>query len=337
MRYGVIFPGCGVAYLGNERSILSEYSSDLAKLLLRAKKVVDIHEDLFSAACNDISQNELQSQYGTYIYSCAMSNLLRERNVDTACCAGYSMGMYAALFHAESVSFEDGIQILHHQYKLMQAAARDLKFGLGVVIGLPYGDVRKIISLQTNAVEMINVNNKLNTVIAGKNTQVAKILQIARKQGAIKAVLLPLSLPYHTRFMTNATIEYKRILKRYVADADADGDYKQLLNRIEINEPKKVIISAIDQKALTTRNEVVDALTDNLSKNINWMKTMQLMVDAGITRFVECGPGKSLTTMGRFIEGNFRIYNMSSISKLFGSSERRDWAMPLVPTIPAYA
>jgi len=315
MKNGVIFPGCGVAYLGNEKDTLLGHSKDLEELYLKAKQVVDIDEALFNTNGNGMPQDELQSQYLTYLYSCATADLLKKKNLETACCAGYSMGVYAALYHAGSISFEDGLRILNHQYRLMQKAAGDERFSIGAIIGLAPGAVEKMIFTQFNTVELINVNNKLSTVVAGPKVDVSEILAFAKSEGALKTMLLPVSLPYHTRFMVEATRQYKCILNRYLADADhvAKTDPEQ----IAIKKPKMMIISAINQKDLTTPEEIVDLLTSNLSMNINWMKTMESMLALGVSEFVECGPGKSLSIMSRFIQGDFRVYNFSNLAGLF--------------------
>ena len=83
MKYGIIFPGCGVAYLGNEKDTLLSHSKDLERLFSKAKQVVDLDEAHYNTNGNCTPTDELQSQYLTYLYSCATAELLKKKNIET--------------------------------------------------------------------------------------------------------------------------------------------------------------------------------------------------------------------------------------------------------------
>ncbi len=296
-----IFPAFGCRYLGNERDILNGMSGDLDELTSRAKTAValDMHEFM---ACGDGNfTRELQSQYAVYIYSCALSNTLKRSGLHTDFVAGYSMGLYAALFHAESIIFEQGLDLITRAYDGIRSVTADLQFGVGVISGLSQADVRNLIDGHHD-IEIINVNNRHNLLISGYESSVKKILSLAREQGALNNKYLTFHSPYHSRFMDRAAKEFR-----------------EYCSTMTIYDPLYPVISTVDRREITSWQDVSRDLSDNINRNINWLETMNFMIGAGVDAFVECGPGKSLYRMAKFIDGNFDVYNLNNLHDLLDS------------------
>jgi len=89
-----------------------------------------------------------------------------------------------------------------------------------------------------------------------------------------------------------------------------------IADEIELNKPKYNIISSIDQRLLDSPKEISSELTDNLFRRINWMDSFDKMLMTGTKRFVECGAGKSLQRISRFIPGDFKVYPMNKVVQL---------------------
>jgi [acyl-carrier-protein] S-malonyltransferase len=304
-KYGVLFPGCGVKFLGNETEQLGSSNHVLDDLLSRAESVSDFNPSVFINCNKGEFTDELQAQFATYIYSCAMSCTLKNDGILTRCTAGYSMGLYAALFHVESINFEDGIRLIGHAYRCMRNQLQSEKFGVAVVVGLTDDVLNTIIRNCQSNLEIINVNSQVSLVIAGHEKEVLMVMAMALEEGALRVSQLPLSTPYHSTLVSSAVNEFSNIFPD-----------------ISIVSPAYPIISCTRQNLLKTEIDVKNALTENIGGSINWLKTMEKMIADDIKLFFECGPGDSLTRVCKFIDGDYTIKNMSRYRDIVGHSPK---------------
>jgi len=300
-KTAAIFPAFGCKYLGSEKEILNEVSDDLRELLSRAEAAVDFDRVEFERRSSGDFEDELQSQYAAYIISCAQSNILKRSGIRIDYAAGYSMGLYAALFHAESVTFEQGLDLITVAYEMIRGAATGLDFGTGVISGLDNDDLRSIVSRRKD-LEIINVNNRHSFLIAGFSSSVTRALKAAKKMGALNTKFLDLKLPYHSTAMRDVSREFYRYC-----------------SGLRIYDPACCIISTVDAREITAWEEVLGDLADNIYRNINWLAAMERMVAARVDAFVECGPGKSLYRISQFIEGGFSVYHLAMLQELLAS------------------
>ncbi len=302
-KIAAIFPAFGCKYLGNEREALHNYPDVLPDLVSRAESTIDFDARAFMSCIDGNFLNELQSQYAAYLYSAAFSHIIKNSGIRTHFAAGYSMGLYAALYHAESITFERGLELINAAYQHIIVEAQKLRFGTGVISGLDLGDVMNIVDNYKD-LEVININNKLSFLIAGYEESVKKALLDARAQGALNAKLLAFISPYHSRFMEGAA-----------------QNMRKYLGSIKIKDPACSIVSTIDQREITTESGVINDLADNICRNINWLDTMTAMIAKGVHTFIECGPGKSLYKISRFMEGRFDVYTTHNLDKFISARE----------------
>jgi [acyl-carrier-protein] S-malonyltransferase len=113
--------------------------------------------------------------------------------------------------------------------------------------------------------------------------------------------MLPIILPYHSRFM-----------------AKASDKIRTFMEGVSIQPPSVPIVSCVNQKVLSTAQDIRDELRCNVSDKINWLKTMQRMLELGVNLFVECGMSKSLTQLAKFIGGEYTVINITNVSKRLG-------------------
>ena len=300
-NYGILFPGCGVKFLGNETELLVSSNHVLNDLLSRAESISDFDSSVFINCKNGEFSDELQAQFATYIYSCVMSCALKNDGILTRCTAGYSMGLYAALFHVESMSFEDGIRLIEHAYRCMRNQLQGEKFGVAVIVGLTDDVLNTIIHNCRSNLEIINVNSQVSLVIAGYEIEVQRVMATALEEGALRASRLPLSTPYHSTLVSSAVNEFSNIF-----------------SDISFVSPTYSIISCTRQNILKTEIDVKNALAENIGGSINWLKTMEKMIAEDVKKFIECGPGDSLTRVCKFIDGDYTIKNMSRYRDIVG-------------------
>ena len=294
-----IFPAFGTKYLSNEIEILKEFSNDLDSLCSFAEKNFDFNRTLLYKQRDGLFQDELTSQLAAYIYSCSVSNLIKRKNIQSNYTAGYSMGLYATVYHNESITFPDGLYLIKKAYNFIHDASKDLNFGMGIIVGLSRDDICNIFKKVSHDMEIINTNNNHSQVISGLRADVDKCIPMAKEEGAINARILPMGSPYHSKYMDKAAI-----------------DFNEFLKNIEIKDPIFKIISTIDQRTINNKYEIRKDLVNNINMNINWKLTMEEMIKRGINTFIECGPGKSLLKIGKFIDGDFEIYPLNNLNKV---------------------
>lgn len=297
-KIACIFPAFGSDFSGKEKKILNDN-------LISIKEYINTASSIVNFTTNDIDQllsgnfnDELTSQYITYIYSCVISDFLKKNRLVTNYVAGYSMGIYAALYHTGSVSFEEGLLLIARAYKLIAAHVKDKKFGMGAIIGLEYVDIISIINQNGNNTEIINVNNTNSYVLSGPLDDIYAVIDAAKEEGAINTKVLPIYSCYHSRLLDSAALQFR-----------------EFVDSINVKAPECSVISNIDQREMISVDDIEKELVDNLNKKINWYQTMRKLLDCNVGTFVECGPGISLFKIGKFIEGDFKIYTVKTLKK----------------------
>jgi [acyl-carrier-protein] S-malonyltransferase len=296
-KLGFVFPAFGAGYGRGKGELFPGYQEELDRLLPRAAEVVEIDKKRYEKPGND-----LEAHYVSYINSCVVSNALKSRNIICDYVAPYSMGLFAALFCASSYTFENGLLLTHNICTFALDAVDDDRYGMGVIIGLPYEDVTELMSENCERVELADLNNEHVAIVSGYKPELEKLLRIAAEKGTLHTGLMPFSLPYHSSFL-KAT----------------ESKIQEYLAGLEIRPPVYKIISCTDQKVLTTVEEVRREVVGNVSRNINWFLTMKAMLGLGVNVFVECGASDTLAKQARFLKGDLRFFHPRTFQRLFAA------------------
>jgi len=296
MKTAWIFPAFISEYIGNEDQILSLLSSDFDALLKRAAEVTQTDLNSFQMETNDFLAEENKNQYISYVFSCVVVNILKRRGLKPDFLSGLSMGIYAALYAGNSISYEDGLRCIKEAYELSDNRLNQYDFGMGAIIGLTHEELDNIIHSISNDVDIVNTNGLHSYVISGISSDVKQVALKARTEGAFHSGLLDVSCPYHSKFMK-----------------DVASEFHAYVNELSIETSEIPLVSLIDQSTFRYREEIAHELARNLDSEINWYRTMKTMIELGIETFIECGAGKSLYKMGKFIEGDFRILPINKL------------------------
>jgi [acyl-carrier-protein] S-malonyltransferase len=241
------------------------------------------------------SVGELEIQILTYIFSLCVSEALPSKPEKPHCSAGYSMGIYAALCHTRSISFETGLQLIKTAYDYCREAIGDSRWGMATIIGLSRTDLEKIINDRVPDVEITNQNAGVSFVVSGTDTGIVKIMDAARHEGALHVRNLAVTIPYHASILQNAS-----------------KNFGMALNDLPISAPVRPLVSLIDGNPIQGIDDVKAELYKNLSTPINWFYTMKQMVSMGVNLFVECGPSTGLVRNANFFTGEFRFLSPHS-------------------------
>ncbi|MBN1413758.1 MAG: acyltransferase domain-containing protein [Bacteroidales bacterium] len=295
MAISIIFPAFVSEYKGTEDQSVSGFVNNFSHRLDEASHLLKMDLTGFDFRKNTFLQDELKSQYISYIFSCTVADILNDHNVKTSFVSGYSMGIYAALYYCRSVNFSSGLMLVKHAWEKICTLTEGSTYGMGMIIGLTETDVSNLFQ-QAEDIEICNQNNPYTFIISGSKNTVERILIAAQAEGALRATPLSVSKPYHSKFLKNAGHAFAEAIKD-----------------IPIMTPAYPYISAMDQKEINTADAIRNEVTVNLPNRMNWYKTMDSLLMRGTDILFECGAGDGLTRNARFIEGSFQSFSTDKI------------------------
>ena len=200
--------------------------------------------------------------------------------------AGHSLGEYTALVVAGALDFADAVKLVRLRAELMQNAVPQGEGAMAAILGLDDDVVRQVChdASQGDVVEAVNFNSPGQVVIAGSTAAVERAMQLAKEQGAKRALPLPVSVPSHCSLMKPA------------ADQLATA-----LQNITLHTPQIRVIHNADVAAYHNAEQIKDALVRQLYCPVRWTETVNTLVSEGITESAECGPGKVLAGLAKRI------------------------------------
>ena len=300
MKTAFIFPAFVSEYIGTEIKVLDSLSSHFQQYLLAASKTTGDDFSSFSLENTAFTEDELRSQLISYIFSCSLSDVLIQRGLKPDILAGYSMGLYAALFTGGVIDFDSGIRLIKEAFHISKSVIKDIDSGMGSIIGLTLNEIEGIIKTNELKAEIANTNSVHSHLITGETIAVKRLLDISRETGALNVSLLNVKTPYHSRLLAPTQKQFHQFIS----------------DEIELKQSKCTILSSINQKMLESPLEISSELTNNLFKRINWMHSFEQMLQLGVSRFIECGAGKSLQKISRFVPGDFKVYPINKLGKL---------------------
>lgn len=296
MNTAFIFPAFIADYTEKEVGFLVRNGIDINAYIQNVSGVLELDLPLFSYNSIEYKQDELLSQIIAYLFACAISDALRSQSIKPNFVSGYSMGIYAALYAAKSVTIEDGANLIVNAFKIVEEVTKTGEYGMAAVIGLSVGDIVQLISANNLDAEIININNKHSIVIAGVKKHIKLFLILAQKEGAMSVSELTVNTPYHSKYLLN----YSKKFENFVQS-------------VNINKAEIPIVSTYNQRLCIGSEDIKLDLVHNLTEKIHWYKTMQKLIELDASCFYECGAGKDLKKIARFIDGDYKI---KSIYKL---------------------
>ncbi len=202
--------------------------------------------------------------------------------------AGHRLGEYWALVAAGVINFNEAVPLVRFRAQAMQEAVPVGQGGMAAILGLSDDDVRAACAeaAQGDVVEPVNFNAPAQVVIAGHKAAVERACEAAKAKGAKRALPLPVSAPFHSSLLKPAS--------------DRLRDY---LANVPFHAPKIELINNVDVAIVTDPAAIKDALVRQAASPVRWVESVNKMAAMGVTRVVECGPGKVLTGLVKRING----------------------------------
>jgi [acyl-carrier-protein] S-malonyltransferase len=201
--------------------------------------------------------------------------------------AGHSLGEYTALVCSGAIDFQVAVDLVRYRGQVMQQAVPLGQGAMAAILGLEDADLDAACreAAQGEVVEPVNFNAPGQTVIAGNAAAVARAIEAAKAKGAKRAVLLPVSVPSHSSLMAGAA---EKLAAR--------------LAQVEVRMPDVPDVYTVDVRKHASPDGIRQSLKEQLYKPVRWADTVRAMLASGVDCFVECGPGKVLTSLNRRVE-----------------------------------
>ena len=300
-KLAFLFPGQGAQVVGMGKDFFDAY--DLAK-----KRFAEADEALgysISKLCFEGPADRLQltehTQPAILTVAVIASELLRAEGIEPEIAAGHSLGEYAALVAAGVLSFQDAVLLVHKRGAYMQEAVPVGEGAMAAVIGL---DDETIISVcaeasAAGAVQAVNFNCPGQTVIAGTAKGVETAVQMLQEKGAKKAVILPVSAPFHSTLMEPAA-------KKLAAELD----------KVTLHDAAFPVVSNYTGGLQQTAAEIKANLVAQADHPVRWIACVNTMRDFGADTYVECGPGKTLAGFNKRIDKALKSLNVENVESL---------------------
>lgn len=209
--------------------------------------------------------------------------------------AGHSLGEYSALVAAGAMSFEEGLLLLQERARLMASAGAENPGALAAIIGL---DEEAVIQICLDLdIDPCNLNLPNQTVVGGTREAIATAIDLAKERGAQRAIELNVSGAFHSRLMQPAVPG--------LVDAAV---------KAKIGEPQVPVVANATARPLTSAQEIEQELGVQIANPVRWHESITLMAAAGVTSFIEFGPGRVLTGLVKRLVPGAQITNISSLA-----------------------
>ena len=301
MSVAVVFPGQGSQFVGMGKDFYDKFD-EVKEFYSNADKALgySLSDIMFNGPENDLKLTQ-DTQPALVTMSASIWSLIKDK-VQPSFFAGHSLGEYSAVYASGGLSFEETVKAVHNRGKFMQSAVPVGAGAMSAVLGLDEDTVSKVcagISKANFIVEPANFNCPGQVVIAGSADAVAQAGEELKTAGAKRVVSLPVSAPFHCSLMQPAK--------------DAMAEY---LNNITINDLNIPIMNNVDAAVEKTGADVKNALIRQVAGTVKWTQSVENMIAAGVTTFIEVGAGSVLTGLIKKINKTVETINISTVDDL---------------------
>ena len=305
-RVAFVFPGQGSQYAG--------MGKELAESFPAAREVFEEADHALgfsiSQLCFSGSEEALKltenTQPALLTASVAAYRVLEQKGVCPDYVAGHSLGEYSALVAAGALKFADAVRLVRKRGQYMQEAVPPGEGAMAAILGMRPGQVTEICRKAADGKVMpANLNSPDQTVISGHAAAVKSAVEQASAAGAKRAVVLPVSAPFHSELMRPAQ-------ERLQED----------LRAIEFSSLKIPLVTNVDAGVITSGAEAREALIRQVTLPVRWEESIRELIEQGAATFVEVGPGRVLSGLLRQIDRSVHSLNVEDAKSLQSALDR---------------
>jgi len=295
------FPGQGSQYVGMGKELFENFGV--------AREIFEEANDTLHFSVSDLcfkgpeealrlTENTQPAVLTTSV--AALKVLQAEKGVVPQFAAGHSLGEYSALVASEALAFSHAVKIVHLRGKFMQEAVPVGEGAMAAVLGMEREQVEKLCE-EISSGEVLtaaNFNSPGQIVIAGHSKAVERAIDRVKQEGK-KAVLLPVSAPFHSPLMKPAAERLEKALEE-----------------ISVSDLKIPVVTNVEAEANTSKDRVKGLLVAQVSSPVRWEESMRKMVENGVEQILEVGPGKVLSGLMKRIDNRVETKNIEDLQTL---------------------
>ena len=306
-KIAFLFSGQGAQYVGMGKELYENI--DICRDIFEsADKALgfSISNMCFEGPEQDLNRTE-NTQPAILAVSIAAAKALESHGIKADITAGLSLGEYSALVCSGALEFEEAVKLLKKRGKYMQEAVPQGIGTMAAIIGLDEEKVREVCSEASDIgiVEPANLNCPGQIVIGGEVKAVEAACEKAKEKGALKAVMLTVSGPFHTSMLKPAADKLEEELKN-----------------VSINDPHIPVITNVTGEAVENKEQIKPFLKNQVMSTVLFEKSIRTMMDMGVDTFVEIGPGKVLSGFVKKINRKALILNVQDLKSLESTIEK---------------
>ena len=290
-----IFPGQGSQFPGMGKDLFETYSF-AREIFSEADELLGfpLSETMFTGSEEELKQTKV-TQPAIYLHSILIAKLGTNFKPDMV--AGHSLGEFSALVASGGLSWQDGLSLVSKRALAMQKACEIEHSTMAAVLGLSDEQIEEVCAEFNGEVVAANFNCPGQVVISGSIQGVELAGEKLKEAGAKRVLLLPVGGAFHSPFMEPARLELAAAIEA-----------------AKIDRPICPIFQNVNAKASQNEVEIKANLIAQLTGPVRWTQSIEAMVSAGATEFIECGPGKVLQGLVRKINAEAIVSSMELIS-----------------------
>lgn len=306
-KLAFLFPGQASQYPGMGKDLAEKFAVSRA-IFEEADQALGV---AISRICFEGTGDELKltenTQPAILTVSVAALRALQEKGIKPDYVAGHSLGEYSANVAAGALEFADAVRLVRKRGKYMQEAVPAGAGAMAAILGLAPAQIEDICrkAAEGEIVAAANLNSPEQTVISGHAAAVKRAVELASQAGAKRAVILPVSAPFHCELMMPAQ-------QRLEVD----------LRQTTFRDPSCPLINNADADLIEKGEEARDALIRQVCMPVRWEESVRDLLELGVAVFIEVGPGKVLSGLLRQIDRSVHCFNVEDEKSLAAAAEK---------------